>query len=248
MMEACAKSKIKFVILDRPNPNGDYFAGPVLKPKFRSFVGMDPIPVVHGLTVGELATMINKEGWLKDSLYCNLQVVKVKNWNHDTVYELPVKPSPNLPTYTSVRLYPSLCFFEATKVSIGRGTYFPFQVIGFPDRSAGVFSFTPESIIGMARAPKQMNITCYGIDLRSKNVINEFTLSYFLTFYKKVGKLESFGLNENWFNLLAGNDQLIKDIKAGVSLQEIEKSWRKELCKYSLIRDKYLLYTKESLD
>lgn len=248
MMEACAETSKKLIILDRPNPNGDYFAGPVLQPEFRSFVGMDPIPVVHGLTVGELAKMINEERWLEDSLYCDLRIIKMKNWNHDTVYELPVKPSPNLPNYTSIRLYPSLCFFEATNVSIGRGTYFPFQVIGFPNKEAGEFSFIPKSIIGMAKSPKQMDKICYGIDLREEDTNHKFTLSCFLTFYKSFGQLESFGLNEKWFNLLAGNDQLIRDIKAGASIEEIELSWQQELLQYSLLRDKYLLYAKEHKD
>ncbi len=245
MMEACAENGVKLIVLDRPNPNGDYFDGPILKPENTSFVGMDPIPVVHGLTVGELAKMINGEGWLKNGVKCDLTVIKVKNWNHNTVYKLPIKPSPNLPNYTSVRLYPSLCFFEATNVSIGRGTYFPFQVIGYPDSSAGDFTFTPVSIDGMSKHPKQQDKLCYGIDLRDNQVLPRFTLSYFLDFYKKYGKDKDFGLSKSWFNLLAGDSQLINDIQNGKSEKEIKASWKEELKKYSVLRDKYLLYPKE---
>ena len=246
MIEACAENGKSLIILDRPNPNGDYFAGPILQPKYKSFVGMHPIPVVHGLTVGELSNMINEEGWLKEDLRCHLKVVKVKNWNHDSVYVLPIKPSPNLPNHNSIRLYPSLCFFEATNVSIGRGTYFPFQVIGFPDKEAGEFSFTPVSIEGMAKKPKQKDIKCYGIDLRNHKDQNKLDLSYFLSFYNAYGTHSQFDLNDRWFNLLAGNSQLLKDIKAGLSLEDIEKGWQDELRTYSILRDKYLLYQKET--
>ncbi len=245
MMEACAENGVKLIVLDRPNPNGDYFDGPILKPENKSFVGLDPIPVVHGLTVGELAMMINGEGWLKNGVKCDLTVIKLKHWNHNTVYKLPIKPSPNLPNYISVRLYPSLCFFEATNVSIGRGTYFPFQVIGFPDSTAGNFTFTPVSIDGMSKHPKQQDKLCYGIDLRDVKDLPRFTLSYFIDFYNKYGKDEGFGLSKSWFNLLAGDSQLIKDIQNGKPEKEIKESWMTELKKYSDLRDKYLLYPKE---
>ena len=143
MMEACGENNLKMLVLDRPNPNGEYFDGPVLKKEFQSFVGMHPIPVVHGLTVGELANMINDEGWLKDSIKCDLTVIKMDNYRHDMPYSVPVKPSPNLPTDLSIRLYPSLCFFEATEISVGRGTLMPFQVIGRPDTRFGSFTFPP---------------------------------------------------------------------------------------------------------
>ncbi|WP_430934515.1 exo-beta-N-acetylmuramidase NamZ family protein [Saccharicrinis sp. 156] len=242
MMEACAETATKILVLDRPNPNGDYFDGPILKPDYKSFVGMHPLPVVHGLTVGELAQMINGEGWLTEGLKCDLHVVKVKNWNHSTPYDLPVKPSPNLPNYTSIRLYPSLCFFEASNVSVGRGTYFPFQVIGYPDSTAGEFTFTPRSIDGMSKHPKQQDKKCYGIDLRREPLTHRFTLSYFISFYKQFGQDERFGLNKRWFNLLAGDDQLIKDIRAGLSEEEIKRSWKPDLEEYSKLREKYLLY------
>ncbi len=244
MMEACAEAKVKFIVLDRPNPNGDYFDGPVLKNKYKSFVGMHPIPIVHGLTVGELATMINGEGWLKDSVKCDLTVIKMKYWNHNVPYDLPVKPSPNLPNYLSIRLYPSLCFFESTNISIGRGTFMPFQIIGYPDSVCGDYTFTPTSIEGMSKNPKQKGIECFGIDLRKESINNNFTLHYFLDFYQKLKDKEGFKLDSNWFNLLAGNSQLCKDIIDGLSEAEIKARWQEDLKKYSLLRDKYLLYSK----
>ncbi len=246
IMEACAEHSIPLIVLDRPNPNGDYFDGPVLDMKYKSFVGMHPIPVVHGLTVGELANMINNESWLSSTKKCDLTVVKILNWNHNTKYELPVKPSPNLPNYLSVRLYPSLCFFEATGVSIGRGTMFPFQVIGFPAPGGGSFSFTPKSILGMAKNPKQKDKTCFGLDLRKEKRIPDFTISYFIDFYSRFKDDPEFKLNERWFNLLAGNSSLIKDIKEGVSENDIKVKWEEDLLNYSKLRDKYLLYSKET--
>lgn len=242
MMEACAAESLKLLVLDRPNPNGDYFDGPILKEEFKSFVGMHPIPIVHGLTVGELAGMINGEGWLKDGVKCDLQVVKVKNWNHSQPYHLPVKPSPNLPNYISLRLYPSLCFFEASKVSVGRGTYFPFQVIGYPDSTAGEFTFTPVSIPGMSKQPIQQDKKCYGIDLREASPDHRFSLSYFISFYTKFGKNDGFGLNKRWFNLLAGDGQVLQDIQAGLTEEQIKQKWQPELQAYEKLRDKYLLY------
>ncbi len=242
VMEACAENDKPLVIFDRPNPNGDYVAGPVLDLKFRSFVGMHPIPVVHGCTVGELALMINSEGWLKDRIKCNLSVVPVANYNHNTPYSLPVKPSPNLPSDRAIRLYPSLCFFEASSASVGRGTQFPFQVIGYPDKRFGDFEFTPRSIDGMAKNPKQEGVACYGIDLRNSSFHMRFTLSYFLEFYHKFDNESDFLTRERWFNLLAGTDKLIEEIRASKSCQEIEASWKRELNEYLAIRKNYLLY------
>ena len=242
VMEACAENNKPLLILDRPNPNGDYCDGPVLKPAFRSFVGMDPIPVVHGCTVGEMAQMINGEGWLKNGLKCMLEVIRVRNYTHDTSYAPPVKPSPNLPDYGAIRLYPSLCLFEATSVSIGRGTTFPFQVIGFPDLKFGAFSFTPESLKGFEMNPVQKDKTCYGEDLRNLNVLPHFTLRYFLKWYKKFDRPTEFLTKERWFNLLMGGDQILKLIQAGKSEEEIIKSWQAELDQYKIIRSKYLLY------
>ena len=185
VIEACAENNLQLIVLDRPNPNGDYVAGPVLKPGFESFVGMDPIPIVHGCTVGELANMINGEKWHKANKSCDIKVVPVKNYTHSTKYELPVRPSPNLPNYLSVRLYPSLCFFEATSVSVGRGTDFPFQVLGGLNKNLGDFKFTPKSIPNVAVHPLNEGKECYGVDLRSLKVVPNFTLKYFIDFYNK---------------------------------------------------------------
>lgn len=242
VMEACAENGKELVVLDRPNPNGDYVAGPVLRNEFESFVGMHPIPVIHGCTVGELAQMINGEAWLNDEMKCKLKVIAASGYNHAMPWGLKVKPSPNLPNDLSIRLYPSLCFFEATHASIGRGTQFPFQVIGYPDKDFGEFSFTPESIDGMAKNPKQKDKVCYGVDLRDESLEHRFTLSYFLGFYHKFENEEDFISSERWFNLLAGTDQLLKDIRDGKSLEEIELSWENDLKNYKEIRKKYLLY------
>jgi uncharacterized protein YbbC (DUF1343 family) len=242
VMEACAENKVKLLILDRPNPNGDYCDGPVLKSEFRSFVGMDPIPVVHGCTVGELAQMINGEGWLKDGVKADIQVVPVKNYTHRTKYELPVKPSPNLPNYRSIRLYPSLCCFEATSVSVGRGTEYPFQVLGYPNQEFGKFSFIPKSIVGMETNPMHKNVECYGQDLRDLKEAPQFTLSFFLNWYHKFPDEKSFIKSERRLNLLMGNDLVIKLIREGKSEQEIRQSWQSELNAYKEMRKKYLIY------
>jgi len=242
VMEACAENGRKLLVLDRPNPNGDYCDGPVLKPAFKSGVGVDPIPVVHGCTVGELAQMINGEGWLKEGLKCDLKVVPLKNYTHETVYSPPLKPSPNLPNYTSIRLYPSLCFFEATSASIGRGTTFPFQVIGFPNPNFGTFSFTPKSLKGFEMNPLQKDKICYGDDFRNLKDIPRFTLKYFLDWYKKFDKSEEFLTKVRWFNLLMGDDRVLKLIQEGKSETEIAASWQEELERYKVVRSKYLLY------
>ncbi len=242
VIEACAENDIPLVIFDRPNPNGNYIAGPILKPEFRSFVGMDPIPIVHGLTVGELAKMIDGEKWTKAIQNCNLKVIPVKNYTHSTKYELPIKPSPNLPNYLSVRLYPSLCFFEATSVSVGRGTDFPFQALGGLKTGLGNFQFTPKSIPGVAVNPLNKGTLCYGVDLRKLDEIPEFTLKYFMDFYSQFENKKEFLIRENWLNTLAGTDDLIQKIRQGKNENEIISSWKPELEKYKLLRKKYLLY------
>ena len=242
VMEACAENDLPMIIFDRPNPNGDYIAGPILKPEFKSFVGMDPIPIVHGLTVGELAKMINGEKWHKAEKDCNLQVIKVKNYTHSIKYELPVNPSPNLPNYLSVRLYPSLCFFEATSVSVGRGTDAPFQILGGLNPNLGEFRFTPKSIPGVSVNPLNKGKLCYGVDLRELEEISTFTLKYFLDFYSKYEIEKEFLTREKWFNKLAGTEELIKQIREGKSEKEILESWQPELKKYKELRKKYLLY------
>jgi uncharacterized protein YbbC (DUF1343 family) len=242
VMEACTENNNPLLVLDRPNPNGDYVAGPIRKPGFESFVGMDPIALVHGCTIGELAQMINGEGWMDTEKSCKLTIVPVQNYIHSTKYELPVKPSPNLPNYNSVRLYPSLCFFEATNVSIGRGTEFPFQVIGGTDKVYGEFQFTPVSIPGVSDYPINEGQICYGVDLRELGEIPRFTLSYFLDFWNKSEDKSTFLSRENWFNLLAGTDELLKWIKEGKTEKEIFEMLSPELNEYKTIRKKYLLY------
>ncbi|TVP49656.1 MAG: DUF1343 domain-containing protein [Mongoliibacter sp.] len=240
VMESCAENKMPLLILDRPNPNGDYIDGPVLKKGFESFVGMHPIPVVHGLSVGELANMINGEGWLKNKVKADIQVIPVSNWTHADPYSLQVKPSPNLPNDLSIRLYPSLCYFEGTDVSLGRGTTFPFQVYGYPDPKFGDFTFTPVSIDGMSKNPPQKGKKCYGVDLRNESLDHRFTLEYLLHAFEVSGKKEKFF--NNFFDKLAGTDQLRKDILAGKSEQEIRATWQEDLNQYKKMREKYLMY------
>ncbi|MCF8360069.1 MAG: DUF1343 domain-containing protein [Prolixibacteraceae bacterium] len=245
VMEACAENNVPLMILDRPNPNGDYVDGPVLDTALKSFVGMHPVPVVHGCTLGEFAQMINGESWLGKNLKCKLKVIPVAGYTHSTTYELPVKPSPNLPNYRAVRLYPSLCFFEATNISIGRGTTFPFQVIGYPDSTMGRFSFTPVSIKGVSEHPKHKGKTCYGTDLRNLSEIPRFTLKYFIDYFNKAGSLELFWSSKRWIDLLSGDTLFYHQVNNGLTEAEIRKSWQPELEKYKQTRKKYLLYPDE---
>lgn len=242
VLEACAEHNVRLVVLDRPNPNGDYVAGPVLENEFESFVGLMPVPVVHGCTVGELAKMINGENWHNANKKCDLKVVKVKNYTHSTVYQLPVIPSPNLPNYRAVRLYPSLCFFEATSVSVGRGTDFPFQVLGGLQPDLGEFEFIPRSIPGVAVNPLNNNKKCYGVDLRLLDTLPKFTLNYFIEFYNKFENKADFLTREPWFNLLAGTDEVLEKIKEGTTESELVNAWMPELKFYKALRKKYLLY------
>ena len=240
VMEACAEQGKKVIIFDRPNPNGGYIDGPMLKPGFESFVGMHNIPIVHGLTVGELAQMINGEKWLKGGLTVDLEVIPVANWTHAQAYNLPIKPSPNLPNDLSIKLYPSTCLFEGTVASLGRGTYFPFQVYGYPDPKFGDFTFTPVSIDGMSKTPPHQDKLCYGRDLRGESMNHQFTLSYLLEAYEKSGMKEKFF--NNYFNTLVGTDELKKQILAGKSEAEIRDSWKVGMDAYKVKREKYLIY------
>jgi len=242
LMEACAENNKELLVLDRPNPNGNYIDGPVLEKGFESFVGMHPIPVVHGCTIGELAQMINGEKWLANGIQTRLEIVKVANYTHTTIYIPPVRPSPNLPNYLSIRLYPSLCFFEATSVSVGRGTLFPFQGLGFPDSICGSFSFTPQPLKGMEINPLQQDKLCFGDELRELKETPPFTLSFFITWLHKFKNKEEFLTRSHWFNLLMGNDQVLKLILQGKDEAGIRKSWEAELARYDVIRQKYLLY------
>lgn len=244
VMEACAENGVKMIVLDRPNPNGHYVDGPVLDKKFTSFVGMHPVPIVHGMTIGEYATMINGEGWLDEGIRCDLKVIKVKNYDHQSFYKLPQKPSPNLPTMASVYLYPSLCLFEGTPVSIGRGTDKPFQIVGHPSIQSDKFSFTPQPTEG-AKDPKLNGEKCFGWDLtffgeeylKKQPQLNLFWL---LDVYKSFPEKENFFKDS--FNRLAGTDRLQQQIKDGVNEQDIYRSWQKDLVLFKKIRKKYLLY------
>jgi uncharacterized protein YbbC (DUF1343 family) len=239
VMESCAENHVKFMILDRPDPNGDYVDGPVMQDSLKSFVGMDPIPVVYGLTPGELAKMINGEHWLKDSVHCDLEVIPVGNYDHNTKYSLPVRPSPNLPDDTAVRLYPSICLFEGTIMSVGRGTLFPFQVSGYPDSIAGDFAFMPQTMEG-ATKPKYEGQNCFGKDYRNLSPVPRFTLSFLLDFYNKLGRKYDFF--NSYFDKLAGTRELQKQIMAGFNEEEIRITWYDELKHYKELRKKYLLY------
>ncbi len=245
VMEACAEQDIPLIVLDRPNPNGYYVDGPVMEKQFQSFVGMHPVPIVYGLTIGEYAKMINGEGWLKDGITCPLKIVKNKGYTHDTRYKLPIAPSPNLPNMDAVYLYPTLCLFEGTKVSVGRGTPWPFQVIGMPGFPKGSFTFTPESIPGKAEDPKHEGRKCKGFKLNSfaKEFIKgskEIYLYWLTGFYQATKEKDEFF--NSYFDKLAGTDKLRKQIKQGKSVSEIKKSWQDDLKAYQKTRKKYLLY------
>ena len=241
VMEAAAENNKKVIVLDRPNPNGDYVDGPVLKPAFKSFVGMHPLPIVHGLTIGELAKMINGEGWLAGGQRCDLEIIKIKNYSHAIPWALKIPPSPNLPNDRAVRWYPSLCLFEATVVSIGRGTYAPFQQLGAPQINSD-FSFTPKSIKGMSVYPKHLDTVCYGEDLTATESIPKFNLSLLIKYYHLIDMGPDFFNRKKTFNQLAGNDQLMQQIISGMSEEAIQMSWAEDLADYRSLRKKYLLY------
>lgn len=247
VMEAAAENNKKVIVLDRPNPH-DYIDGPVLDMRYKSFVGMLPIPVLHGVTVGELAQMINGEGWLAGRIKTDLIVVPVNGWKHGDAYSLPIKPSPNLPNDQSIKLYPSLCFFEATNISVGRGTYFPFQVIGYPNSAFGSFKFTPTALPGFDKNPLQKGKVCYGVDLRKASVNKGLDLSYLIDFYKKSELGAKFFKSPQFMNLLSGTNKLQQQIIAGASENTIRKSWQAGLKEYKEKRKKYLLYEDKIYD
>lgn len=241
VMEACAEFGLPVLVLDRPNPNGDYIDGPVLEIAHKSFVGMHPVPVVHGMTIGEYALMINGEHWLKDSLQCDLKVLACKNYHHAMEYSLPVPPSPNLRSDISIRLYPSLCFFEGTTISVGRGTKQPFELYGHPDMDKDNFSFKPKSMMG-AVYPKHQNLQCGGVNLSNESLDSRFTLHYLLDALKLTGDPVSTINRKKFFVLLSGSEKLYNQIINGLSEKEIRKTWRSDLDAYSAIRNKYLRY------
>jgi uncharacterized protein YbbC (DUF1343 family) len=244
VLEACAENHIKCLVLDRPNPNGFYFDGNILDTAYSSFVGMHPVPIVHGMTVGEYARMINGEGWLKGGIKCDLIVISCKNYNHRTLYTLPVRPSPNLPNQNAVYLYPSICFFEGTSLSLGRGTTFPFQTFGSPDLPDRGFSFTPESMPG-AKNPPLLGVKCYGTDLRDalgKKLVpkGEINLDWIISAYNDFPQKDKFFIP--YFDVLAGGPALREQIQKGMTAKEIRETWKVGLEKFAKIRAKYLLY------
>jgi len=238
VMEACAENNIPVLILDRPNPNGSYVDGPVLDTAHRSFVGLHPIPIVHGMTVGELAQMINGEGWLKDSIKCDLNVIPIQNWNHTMPYTLPVKPSPNLPDSLSISLYPSLCLFEGTIVSVGRGTTNAFKQIGHPNYPDTSYAFTPRSWEG-SKYPPYENQRCYGHSWNGQKPVYELSLQPLIDMYRMMAKEDFF---IPYFTLLAGTTQLQKQIEKGLTEKEIKASWQSDLKEFLGKRKKYLIY------
>ena len=246
VMESCNLFKKPMIILDRPNPNGHYVDGPVLNMKFKSMVGAIPVPVVHGCTLGELSKMIIGEEWIKGPIHSELfTVIPCKNYNHQMHYSLEIPPSPNLSSDCAIQLYPSLCFFEGTMVSVGRGTASPFTCFGYPQFKGGNYTFTPISIAGKVTHPLYENKECKGQDLREEcnQRMNELNLDYLFVVYQQKGK-EMFN-SPSFFDKLAGTDQLRLSILAGKSKEEIKQSWKLELDAYRLIRKKYLLYPEE---
>jgi uncharacterized protein YbbC (DUF1343 family) len=245
VMEACAENKKKMIVLDRPNPNGYYVDGPVLEEKYKSFVGMHTgVPIVHGMTTGEYAQMINGEQWLKNKVKCDLTVIPVGNYVHSDLYELPVKPSPNLPNIRAIYLYPSLCLFEGTIVSVGRGTEFPFQVIGHPTLQNTNFTFTPKSTPG-AKNPPYKDSLCHGHDLRNFADVficgnKQVYIYWLLQSYKDTPDKKNFF--NNYFNSLAGNATLKQQVISGMKEEDIRKSWEPGIKAFKEVRKKYLLY------
>jgi uncharacterized protein YbbC (DUF1343 family) len=241
VMEACAENNKPLIILDRPNPNGFYIDGPVLEMKYKSFVGLHPIPLVYGMTIGEYALMLNGEHWLKNGETCNLKVIPCINYTHACKYEPVQRPSPNLPNLQSIYLYPSLAFFEGTSINVGRGTKFPFQVFGHPKLEKCKFSYMPESN-SISPYPMHKDTLCYGLDLCHYTFPDSdyFTLKWLIFAYHNFPKDENFF--NNYFYYLSGSSELIKQIKLGESEAEIKESWKKDIDNFKIIRSKYLIY------
>jgi len=242
VMEACAENGIPLIVLDRPNPNGHYVDGPVLEENTKSFAGLGPIPIVYGMTIGEYALMTNGERWLNNDIQCNLKVIPLENYTHKSIYSLPLRPSPNLPNDKSINLYPSLCLFEGTNISCGRGTEMQFQVFGSPylPSKSYPFTFTPHPNFG-SKKPKHSNQECHGLDLSEKNNLNSINFSWLIDSYKETPIKVNF-FREKAFNKLAGNRILKQQIEQGLSMEEIRETWQKDLTIFKRIRVKYLLY------
>ena len=239
IMEACAENNIQLIILDRPNPNGSIVDGPILEKEFTSFVGMHPIPLLHGMTIGEYAKMINGEKWLKNGIQCDLTVITCLNYKREMKYSLPIKPSPNLPNDQSINLYASLCLFEGTNVSVGRGTETQFQIYGSPFLPKSDFKFTPKPNLG-AKNPVYNGKECYGEDLSKIEKVTQLELKWLLKAYKNTPDKSKFF--NSFFTKLAGNKKLQQQIETGISENEIRKSWEKGLSDFKEMRKKYLIY------
>lgn len=242
LMEACAENKKEIIVLDRPNPNASYVDGPVLNMELKSFVGMHPIPIVYGLTIGELAMMINGEGWLEGGKKCDLKIIQLKNYNHKKKYSLLIKPSPNLPNDHAIELYPSICLFEGTIMSLGRGTKTPFEILGHPSLKNYSFQFKPVSIPSMSANPPLENKICYGIDLRKEKIDGEISLKYLIKFYHEFPEKEKPKFFIPYFDKLTGTKLLKEQIQKGMSESEIKDTWQKDLKAFKAKRKKYLLY------
>ena len=238
VMEAAAEAGIPLIVFDRPNPNGHYIDGPILEMEHKSFVGMHPVPVVYGMTIGEYGQMINGEKWLSNNVICDLTVIPLKNYTHNSTYRLPIKPSPNLPNDKAINLYPSLCFFEGTNVSAGRGTKTQFQIYGSPFLQKGTFSFTPQVNEG-AKYPKHQNRECFGEDLTAHQHLNQLNLSWLIKAHQQNTTDKFFN---SFFTKLAGTQKLQEQIEKGLSETDIKKTWKKGLTNFKKARVNYLIY------
>jgi uncharacterized protein YbbC (DUF1343 family) len=245
-MESVAQLDIPMIVLDRPNPNAHYIDGPILERGYRSFVGLDPVPLVYGMTIGEYAMMLNGEGWLKDHIKAKLKVIPIANYTHQSHYTLPIKPSPNLPNSRAIALYPSLALFEGTTFSVGRGTKKQFQLYGDPSYRIRKFSFTPLPRAG-ARYPKHNGKRCYGrdlshIDIKKVYSKKQIDLTYIMDAYKNYPYKRNFFLKNHFIDKLAGSSRLRNQISSGVSIKKIREGWRSKLKRFQVIRGKYLIY------
>jgi uncharacterized protein YbbC (DUF1343 family) len=239
VMEACAENGIPLIILDRPNPNAHFTDGPVLEEDCKSFVGMHPVPIVSGMTIGEYAKMINGERWLTEGIQCDLNVIPIKNYTHQTTYEIPLRPSPNLPNAHSIALYPSLCLLEPTVISVGRGTEMQFQIYGHPELPQTNFSFTPRPNYG-SKNPKLKDQLCHGVDLRNFERPKKIELQWLIQAHRDFPDKAHFF--KKGFYRIAGNKRLQKQLALGMNEQQIRKTWEKDLNKFREIRKKYLIY------
>ena len=243
VMEACAENGIPVIVLDRPNPNGHYVDGPVVEKGYESFVGLHPVPIVYGMTIGEYAKMINEEKWMENNIQCHLTVIPLENYTHNTSYSLPLRPSPNLPNDKSVNLYASICLFEGTNVSCGRGTEMQFQVFGSPFLPSYSYDFTfvPKPNFG-AKTPKYLDKKCYGLDLSQIEDLYELNFKWLMDAYNNTAEKDSFFRNHKHFDRLAGTPKLRKQIIQGKTFEEIKATWQNDLNEFKGIRAKYLMY------